>query len=154
MLYVSLTLQRTPLTPTNILMLKLICQWPAAQLAELLCMPWVVTFLKSDHIRHAPNLFTADTTEKINTPKATVYFVSPGKLAGSLLLKAVKLSTAKDNNSEHLITCFRHYDSKTRSTMTTAITFSCKMTLVRARALLSIEKISFSQSYLLESKNL
>ena len=33
-------------------------------------MPWVVTFLKSNHIRHAPNLITADTDEKINTPKS------------------------------------------------------------------------------------
>ena len=53
------------------------------------------------------------------------------------------------------MTCFRHFDilAKTRGRVTTATTFSRqKVKLAHARTLLSIEKISYSQSY--SSQNL
>ena len=56
--------------------------------------------------------------------------------------RLILLPFAKRSNFVHLITCFRHYDilAKTRSRITTAITFSRQTTLVHSRAQLSIGK--------------
>ena len=92
-------------------------------------------------------------SQKIDFPEIFIalFFLSQ-KLAQSTFLKKVKRFTGRktikpSNWIDNL--SVRHYDilAKTRSKKTTTITFSAaKMTLVHARALLTIEKISYIRS--------
>ena len=86
--------------------------------------------------------------KKRHPGKASFYLFSLKKLIQLFILKEVKPSPDRKMIIKLLavITCSRYYDilAKSRCRMTTAITFPRQTTLVHARALLSVEKISYS----------
>ena len=81
--------------------------------------------------------------------KASLHFFSTKKISTVIFNKrALAISRRQNDKTSNTLklVSFRHHDilAKTLGGMTTAIVFPAKMTLVYARALLCIEKISYS----------